>query len=210
VELLQDTIENGKTSTNMKPFSRKKGGPLKDSEIEAIILFIRTWEELEASPALPATLLTPPTPDPIAFEPVALPEIPLIQGDATRGASLYARYCQKCHAAEGQGRFGPALIKSWPSNRPDLIIYSTLDRGVPGSLMPAWGQANSGPLPEQDLKDLTAFILKQSMPAQPNIQTAGAPGVRPYPPGWLGLAVGLGLLTFIVFMAEPYCRKRER
>lgn len=63
-ETVEYTVTNGKSATSMQPFSRQKGGPLKNQEIEAIVLYVTTWEELGHSPNLPAALTAPPTPDP--------------------------------------------------------------------------------------------------------------------------------------------------
>ncbi len=207
LDRVKDAIENGKIGTQMDPFSRKKGGQLKSREIEAIVLYIQAWEMLDAQPALAEGLLIPPTPDPAAFEPVALPEIPLIEGDAGRGASLYALYCRQCHGVEGQGRIGPALFKTWPSVRPDLRVRSTIAQGAPGSLMPAWGQASGGPLPEQDIHDLTAFVLSRAVPSQPAVTAITGPvtqaGLWQGPLGLLALLAGSLLFVFIAFSTAP-------
>lgn len=209
-EQLEDTIENGKTATNMKPFGRKKGGTLKSKEIEAIVLYIRTWEKLGTAPALPTNLFTPPTPDPAILEPVALPSIPAIQGNAEKGAMLYKVHCQQCHAAEGWGLIGPSLVKPWMSSRPDLIIFSTITQGVPNSAMPAWDQANGGPLKSGESNDLTVFILKWATSAETSPPVVTSPSIRQGLPGLLALALGPAILVLLVFITGTFGQRQDK
>ncbi len=159
---IKRVVENGKTSTQMTAFSRTKGGPLRTREIAAILAYIGAWERLDAAPALPEGVLVPPTPDPAALIPIALPTVPPVTGDVTTGAALYAAYCQRCHGEDGHGGIGPRLQRNWPMVRADLRIRSTVAQGVAGSLMRAWAQDNDGPLSAQSVDDLTALIMAWS------------------------------------------------
>lgn len=157
--LLRHTIENGKTATSMKPFSRHKGGPLKVREIQAIVRYIVAWEEFAEPPALPAALFTPPTPDPADLMPIKPPTIPFIVGDPAHGAKLYAAHCARCHGEGRAGLWGPPLVGPWTSIRPDLTLRSTVARGTPHSFMPGWGSEAGGPLVEAEIADLVAFLV---------------------------------------------------
>ena len=69
------------------------------------------------------------------------------------------------------------------SIRPDLAIRQTIANGVPGSVMPAWAQANGGPLSEQDINDITLFILSlkpQAGPAPTPAPTGGISGTTAF------------------------------
>lgn len=204
---VEETIENGKTSTNMKPFGRRKGGQLKSGEIEAIVYYIITWEDLDAPPALPDGLLVAPTPDPADFIPVALPEVPQVAGDVARGGTLYLVFCQPCHGSDGEGNIGPSLVKQWSSVRPDLTLRSTIAQGVSNSLMPAWGRAQGGPLPDQDINDLVAYILSQTAPESLPffIPAASTTPASPWrgPLGLLALIAGPLLLTLGGLVVVP-------
>jgi len=160
---IQRTIENGKTATSMKPFSRRKGGSLKVREIRAIARYIVAWEEFAEPPALPAALFTPPTPDPADLAPIKPSFISVVTGDPGRGASLYAAHCAQCHGANGEGRWGPPLTGPWASVRPDLTLRSTIARGAPRSLMPDWGSEAGGPLTETEIADLVALLLSAAV-----------------------------------------------
>ncbi len=75
------------------------------------------------------------------------------------GAQVYAENCAVCHGLDGEGRVGATLAQNWPSIRPDLRIRATIVNGVPGSAMPAWSQANGGPLSDEELDALVVYIL---------------------------------------------------
>jgi mono/diheme cytochrome c family protein len=80
-------------------------------------------------------------------------------GQIEEGAALFAENCAVCHGADGQGRVGATLAKDWPSIRPDLRVRATIAEGIAGSPMPAWSEANDGPLNEAQIEALTAYIL---------------------------------------------------
>lgn len=157
--LVEKTIANGKTATSMKPFNRRKGGDLTISQIRAIVGYIAAWEQLDEEPALPAVLHTPPTPDPARLLPILPVEASPVTGDTARGATLYAVHCVACHGETGEGWIGPALARPWYGLNPGLTIRSTIQRGVPGYIMPAFGRANRGPLTDQEVDDLVMLIL---------------------------------------------------
>jgi mono/diheme cytochrome c family protein len=79
-------------------------------------------------------------------------------GDPQRGGQLFAENCAVCHGVDGQGRVG-ASLESFPGIDPGAAIETTVTNGIPGSVMPAWGQANGGPLSEQDIRDIAAYIV---------------------------------------------------
>jgi mono/diheme cytochrome c family protein len=75
------------------------------------------------------------------------------------GGRLFAENCAVCHGSDGQGRVGAVLSKDWPSLRPDLLVKSTIENGIPGSPMPAWSQAMGGPLSQDEIDAIVAYIL---------------------------------------------------
>ena len=76
-ELLQRTISEGRTGTNMVAF----GPILKDEGIADVVAFLRSWQT---------------TPG------VELDESPL-KGDAATGEEVYRRICATCHGRNGAG-----------------------------------------------------------------------------------------------------------
>ena len=96
-----------------------------------------------------------------------------------RGEALYVENCSECHGPEGGGgaALSPYGQDSWPA--PDLtniaaryeennnitdirdFIVTTIERGRPGTPMPTWGAAFGGPLTDQQISEITDWILSQ-------------------------------------------------
>ncbi len=96
---------------------------------------------------------------------------------AVRGEELYQENCSQCHSPNLGGGAAPSPYsdESWPSpalnnivtryadspNVPDIrdFINETLHRGRPGTPMPTWGAAYGGPMTDQQISDITTYIL---------------------------------------------------
>lgn len=87
-------------------------------------------------------------------------------GDPERGGRLFVENCAVCHGVDGQGRIG-ASLQNFPGIEVTETIRQTVSQGVPGSAMPAWGQANGGPLTDQDIADIAAYIVAAFGGTQP-------------------------------------------
>lgn len=194
---IRATIENGISGTPMLAWSQENGGPLTGQEIDALVTYILAWET--GGPRFIA-----PTPT-FAPRPL-LTAIPQVEGDPNRGATLFDQNCAVCHGSDGEGRIGAALAKSFSSIRPDLTVRNTIANGISGSAMPAWSQTNGGPLAEQDIDDLTAFVL--SLADSPVVFQPEAPSEPEFVPSWLsgwgGVILGIGLLVLIIGFAIWY------
>jgi mono/diheme cytochrome c family protein len=160
-ENLRKIVENGKTSTQMSGFGVLAGGKLKNSEIEAILSYITTWENMSGPPALAPELLVPPASDPAALRSVGLPRFPLVQGDARVGRVLYFANCSRCHNPDRSGYIGRRLLPPWDGMRPDLFLKATLKGGIPGSLMPAFATDANGKLRPKEIDDVVSFLLSE-------------------------------------------------
>ncbi len=99
-----------------------------------------------------------------------------------RGAKLYDQYCAGCHGPRGEGLPGvyPALnVEDLWSGREDISFYGTLHdyislniaAGHPAQRMPSWSERYGGPLRNDQIEDLTQFVL--------NWQGEQPEGVRP-------------------------------
>ena len=75
------------------------------------------------------------------------------------GSELYSENCVACHGENGEGLIGPAL-NSLPllESTPDEALFSLTRTGIPGTIMPAWGQAFGGPFTDEQITQLVAFI----------------------------------------------------
>ncbi len=160
-ESLRKIVENGKTSTQMSGFGVLAGGKLKNSEIEAILSYITTWENMSGPPAIPPELLVPPASDPAALRSVGLPRFPPVQGDASVGRVLYLTNCSRCHNPDRSGYIGRRLLPPWDGMRPDLLLKATVKSGIPGSLMPAFATDANGQLRPKDIDDVVSFLLSE-------------------------------------------------
>lgn len=75
------------------------------------------------------------------------------------GKFLFNRYCTLCHGKQGEGVKAPALnAKHFLAETSDDVIFSVASSGVPNTEMPTWNQAFGGPLTDQQLHQIVAFI----------------------------------------------------
>jgi mono/diheme cytochrome c family protein len=87
-------------------------------------------------------------------------------GDPERGGELYVENCAVCHGEDGEGRVGASLTE-FPGIQVDASLVQTITRGVDGGVMPAWGGEFGGPLSDQDILDLAAYIQTAFAGTQP-------------------------------------------
>jgi cytochrome c2 len=91
------------------------------------------------------------------------------------GKHLFAQYCIQCHGPQGEGCIGPALNRVvWRpytpggERNPDYddtahdFIKNVVERGrpsnQPGVIMPPWSVNENGPLNDQEIEDVVAFV----------------------------------------------------
>jgi mono/diheme cytochrome c family protein len=198
---IASTIANGIGGSAMPAWSQAKGGPLSDEEIAAIVTYILSWQTSgvpNMTPAPTATAVPPITP------------VPGVEGDPNAGAVLFAQNCAACHGDKGQGRIGATLAQDWPGVRPDLAVKGTISNGVDGSAMPAWSQANGGPLSEAEINNLVAFIMTlEALPAQPQPTATPASAGSSFFSGWGGVLSFLVLVIVIIVIAIFAQRKKS-
>ncbi len=76
-----------------------------------------------------------------------------------RGRSVYNDQCVSCHGAQGEGGIGPALNdRKVLKNTLDMVFFSIIRSGVPNTQMPAWSVDFGGPLTDEDVRDVVAFV----------------------------------------------------
>ncbi len=194
---VRDTIVNGGPGTLMPAWSQENGGPLEDGEIDALVCYILSWQT-GGPPVI--------YPTPTSAIRLALTPPPGVTGDPNNGALLYARNCAVCHGLEGEGRIGANLAKVWSSIRPDLRVRSVIETGVEDSAMPAWSQAHGGPLTDQEIDDITAYILTWSG-AEIQPETVE---VRQGPlTGWPVWLIIIGVFVLIIVAVVYYSRQSQ-
>jgi mono/diheme cytochrome c family protein len=75
------------------------------------------------------------------------------------GQVLYGENCSACHGDEGEGDIGPALnSKELLKMTADEVLFSLTRTGVPGTIMPAWGQSFGGPFTDEQILHMVAYI----------------------------------------------------
>jgi cytochrome c oxidase cbb3-type subunit 3 len=143
-EYFRTTIRNGRPGRVMPAFSR-----LNDDEINAIITHLRSLSD-EAAPSYSKAS---------------------IEGDASRGKTLFSSHCAACHGDTGQGGAGTGVTFSRPRGAPmmapslsnagfqaaasDAMLKATLLRGREGTPMPS---IKSLGMNETDADDLVAYL----------------------------------------------------
>lgn len=118
-------------------------------------------------------------------------------GDITRGSQIYDANCAVCHGSSGQGRVGVNLSQDWPAIDPKAFTRAVIEQGVANTAMPGWSQQYGGPLSDQDVEDVVAFVASLSGGRSEMAPTATPLPVTPVPtvPGATG-DPSLGLVLF--------------
>jgi cytochrome c oxidase cbb3-type subunit 3 len=86
------------------------------------------------------------------------------------GQAIFKKNCTLCHGDNGEGSDGrPALNdKQLLDTTADDTIFSIISSGVPNTEMPAWNQAHGGPLTDEDVHNVVAF-LRAWQPTAPDL-----------------------------------------
>lgn len=196
---VRETIANGAPGALMPAWSQANGGPLSEEEIDALTCYILSWQTGGAVVSFPM---------PTQISGPAMTPPPGVSGDPNSGAILYQQNCAVCHGEQGEGRIGATLAKDWPSFRPDLRVKSVILTGVEEAAMPAWGQANGGPLTEDEIDDIVAYILTWS--AVPGVEVTETPEPSPgFLGGWPFIVI-LFLVFFAILVIIFYFSRRSQ
>jgi mono/diheme cytochrome c family protein len=147
-EQLAHIIASGVPGTLMARWEHQ----LSEAEIAAVSNLILRWPAIiEAGVVFPETVQ------------VVFPSSPEM---ISEGKNLYNIACKSCHGMEAYGSpMAPALNNQlFLAETPDSAIYQIIAGGVPGTLMPAWGNR----LSDYDLQALVAY-LRSMEPSAPSI-----------------------------------------
>ncbi|MCZ7570070.1 MAG: cytochrome c [Ardenticatenaceae bacterium] len=140
---------------------------------------------LVASPAASGAPSTTPAGQPPLAE--TRRPVPVTAGErAALGAPVYLENCSPCHGIEGQGVDAPALRNnSYIQTAGDQALFTTIANGFPGTEMPAWRQANGGPLTDGQITDVIAYLhtLQGLAPLPTSTPVPAAPTETPLPQG---------------------------
>ncbi len=135
----------------MPAWSEGNGGPLTEAQIDDITAYLLGVLG-GTEPVVPAPTIQPPVIEPL----------PQVEGDPSDGAVVFARNCAACHGEQAEGGFGWPLARAWSGNQPEVYIKSVTSGGIENTVMPAWAQDLGGPLSDEQIDDVTAYVLSLS------------------------------------------------
>ncbi len=85
------------------------------------------------------------------------------------GGQLWSLNCATCHGAQGEGGQGPALnSQEFLESTSDAQMHGIIAGGIPGTAMPAWLDEYGGPLTEQQIAAVVAYI-RSWQPTAPSV-----------------------------------------
>lgn len=180
----RSVIENGVPGSPMIAWGQASGGPFNQQDIDDIVAFL---ESLRGGTGLVA-----PTSTPVPVTPI--PTIAGVSGDPTLGAQVYAQNCAVCHGADGVGRVGVNLTQPASSAQPAAFVRQVIAEGVSGSPMPPWAQAQGGPLSNQEVENVAAYVLSLQAASSPT----PLPQAQPRGNAWVLGVLALVALVIIV------------
>lgn len=131
---LRSITAQGQPNFGMSPFGTSFGGPLDGDEIDAIVVFLRSWE---------------------ANPPVEIPPDVVSGPVAPGGSEVYMDVCSRCHGPEGDGGIGPTLsVTEFQSSVTDGELFESISLGHEASTMVPWGEI----LTSDQIQQLVTFI----------------------------------------------------
>jgi mono/diheme cytochrome c family protein len=181
---LEQTIRQGVPGSVMPAWGEALGGPLSDQDIRDIAAYVVA--------AFGGTQPIEPLP---TYSVPSIPPLPNVEGDPSLGAPVYQENCAVCHGAHGEGRIGAGLAKAWPAADPAAYIRQVVEEGIPGTTMPTWGQSRGGPLNDQQIANVAAYVLTLSPPV-----SATPPPSGPGPISLTAGLIGLGIIVVLVIV----------
>ncbi|HJW84038.1 MAG TPA: c-type cytochrome, partial [Anaerolineae bacterium] len=105
---------------------------LDDDALDALVAYIRSWEQKP---------------------PVELPPEVAATPISRTGAEIFAEVCAQCHGATGEGQVGPALREpEYQAKNTDQDIFDTINQGHGATAMIAWGEILSSDQIDQLVK----------------------------------------------------------
>jgi cytochrome c oxidase cbb3-type subunit 3/ubiquinol-cytochrome c reductase cytochrome c subunit len=132
-DFLRDAIVKGRPGTTMSAWSVARGGPLGYDDASAIVALVRTWQK---GPSVPT-------------------DARKVDGDAERGAPLFATHCASCHGAKGRdGKHNALANAELLASATDGFLAATIERGRAGTPMASF----AGKLTSAQIDDVVALL----------------------------------------------------
>lgn len=145
---LRAIISQGQPNFGMAPFGEAFGGPLNEEQIDAIVAFIRQWEN------------NPPVETP--------PEIE-VGSIGLSGREVYLDICAQCHGPEGGGDVGPSLRDpELQTEYTDQELFQLVNTGHEATAMIGFGEI----LTSEQINGVIDFIRQWQVEAQATAEQA--------------------------------------
>lgn len=139
-DFIHKSIAAGRPGTSMPGYAREIGGPLDSASIDRVVAFLRAQG---------------PKPQPLGTA--------ASTGNATRGAEIYKRDCQKCHGDQTTRVNAVHLANAqFLAAASDAFLRYAIVSGRPGTPMESF-QAK---LSSQDIDDVVAFVRTFGKPVE--------------------------------------------
>jgi mono/diheme cytochrome c family protein len=151
---LRSIISQGQPNFGMSPFGSANGGPLDDDEIDAIVAFMRSWEE------------NPPVelPPEVQTNPISLV-----------GIGIYNEICSQCHGADGEGFWAPPLRgPDFTEKYTDDELYDVINLGHDATGMISYGEVLTAGQIEELIFLIRQFSGEGVEPSETVVSFAGS------------------------------------
>jgi cytochrome c oxidase cbb3-type subunit III len=164
---LRRVASNGLRGTSMPAFAQSAGGMLTEKQVDLIVQGIRGWSK------------------PDVLQGVVPPPYSSAQtGNSSRGAEIYATYCQSCHGVAGRGgqKASSIVDGSFLALMNDQELRTIVIVGRPELGAPDWRNDLPGkPMSSQDVSDVVAWLAAQrpKFAGQPYSSTPKSTGETP-------------------------------
>jgi mono/diheme cytochrome c family protein len=92
------------------------------------------------------------------------------------GGQLWSLNCASCHGVSGEGVDAPALnSQQFLGSVADEQMHGIIAGGIPGTEMPAWWNEYGGPLTDQQIVAIVAYIRswQRTAPSRPDWRAPG-------------------------------------
>jgi cytochrome c oxidase cbb3-type subunit III len=101
----------------------------------------------------------------VAYKDAGAPTTPAdaaMAPEVAAGAALYGKYCALCHGPEAKGYAAdnaPSLVsRTFLESADDVFLVRSIELGRPGTAMAPYGKDLQGPLGENEIKSIVAFL----------------------------------------------------
>jgi mono/diheme cytochrome c family protein len=165
---------------------------LRQADLDALVAYLLTLHE--SGPQIAQPTASPPATTGSLAAATPVPTLRPPDGDQTAGKQLFEQECAPCHGARGQGAWASSLAPAFASINPFQYVRAAMEQGIPGTTMPAWGEAYGGRLSDPQMDDVAAYVAgwPQEMGAARSRPAAGPDRTPP---------AGLALLLLIALGA---------